>query len=261
MGQQAGTGGAAGRAAVVIPTYNEALTIRETVERLLVAVPAVHVLVVDDGSPDGTGQIADEMAQREDRVHVMHREAKQGLGAAYVAGFGWALAHGYEAVAEMDADGSHQPEELPQLLEALDDADLVLGSRYVPGGSVVNWPKRREFLSKAGNVYTRIVLGIQLHDSTGGFRVFRAGTLRAIDLGTVASQGYCFQIDLAWRTIRAGLRVREVPITFVERRQGESKMGTDIVREALTRVTRWGIEHRARQLRGMVTSVMRGSSI
>jgi dolichol-phosphate mannosyltransferase len=246
------------RSLVIIPTYNEALTIQETVQRLLLTVPAAHVLIVDDGSPDGTGDIAASLAESDPRIHVLHRDRKQGLGAAYVAGFTWALARGYDAVAEMDADGSHQPEELPRLLEGLHDADLVLGSRYVSGGSVVNWPKRREILSKVGNVYARIMLGIQVHDSTGGFRAFRAGTLRAVELSSVASQGYCFQIDMTWRVIRAGLRVKEVPITFVERQQGESKMGAVIVREALTRVTLWGIEHRARQLRGAVAAKMRG---
>jgi dolichol-phosphate mannosyltransferase len=186
-------------------------------------------------------------------VHVLHRTAKQGLGAAYVAGFGWALERGYDVVVEMDADGSHRPSELPRLLEAVTEADLVLGSRYVRGGQVVNWPKRREWLSRAGNVYTRVLLGLRLRDVTGGYRAFRAATLRKVDLGAVVSQGYCFQVDIAWRAVRAGLRVVEVPITFVEREHGESKMGPHIVREALLRVTRWGLEHRA----GQMASVLR----
>lgn len=234
---------------VIIPTYNESLTLEKTVARLHTAVPEAEVLIVDDGSPDGTGRLADEMADHDARVHVLHRIAKEGLGAAYVAGFRWALERGCNVVVEMDADGSHQPEELPRLLDALSGADLVLGSRYVPGGSVVNWAKRRQLLSRGGNVYNRLLLGIQLHDTTSGYRAFTADTLREIDLDTVASQGYCFQIDLAWRAVLAGRQVIEVPITFVEREQGESKMGPAIVREALIRVTRWGVKHRMEQLR------------
>ncbi|WP_166350454.1 polyprenol monophosphomannose synthase [Phytoactinopolyspora limicola] len=238
---------------VIIPTYNEALTVEKTVARVHTATPDVHVLVVDDNSPDGTGALADELASHDTRVHVLHRTAKNGLGAAYVAGFRWALDAGYRYVVEMDADGSHQPEELPRLLAALADADLVVGSRYVPGGTVVDWPRHREILSRGGNTYTRIVLGMQLRDATSGYRAFRAETLRSIDLDAVASQGYCFQIDLAWRTVSAGLRATEVPITFSEREQGESKMGAAIVREALVRVTRWGLEYRL----GQITSKLR----
>lgn len=237
-----------GHVLVIIPTYNEALTLEKTVKRLHTVVSTAHVLVVDDGSPDGTGALADEMAALDARVHVLHRHAKQGLGAAYVAGFHWALERGYDVVVEMDADGSHQPEQLPRLLGALSAADLVLGSRYVPGGRVLNWPKHRELLSRGGNRYTRVLLGLRVHDATGGYRAFRAATLRTIELDAVASQGYCFQVDLAWRAVQAGLRVDEVPITFVEREQGESKMGAAIVREALVRVTRWGLEHRAAQV-------------
>ncbi|NDL56073.1 glycosyltransferase [Phytoactinopolyspora mesophila] len=240
------------RTLVIIPTYNEVLTIENAIERLHASVPAAHVLVVDDGSPDGTGALADQISRRDQRVHVLHRPGKGGLGAAYVAGFGWALDHGYDIVVEMDADGSHQPSELPRLLAAIPEADLVLGSRYVPGGSVVNWPKHREWLSRAGNTYTRILLGIRLRDATGGYRAFRSSALRTIDVGQVRSQGYCFQVDIAWRVVRAGLRVAEVPITFVEREHGESKMGAAIVREALVRVTRWGLEHRASQLMSML---------
>lgn len=240
-----------GRVLVVIPTYNEALTIQKVVARVRTAVDSSHVLVVDDGSPDGTGRIADRIAELDDHVDVLHRACKEGLGAAYVAGFRWGLAHGYEALVEMDADGSHQPEELPRLLTALDDADLVLGSRYVPGGRVVNWPGHRELLSRGGNLYTRLALGIPLRDATGGFRAFRADTLRSLDLDDVASHGYCFQVDLAWRAVRAGLRVVEVPITFVERVEGTSKMSGAVVREALWRVTQWGLMRRFEQLRAL----------
>lgn len=233
---------------VVIPTYSEAPTIRGVVHRVRTSVPAAEVVVVDDNSPDGTGEIADALAEQDPRVYVLHRTSKEGLGAAYVAGFQWALRRGYDAIVEMDADGSHQPEELPRLLAALDTADLVIGSRYVPAGKVVNWPRRRKLLSRCGNAYVRVLLGMAVRDTTAGFRVFRADTLRGIDLGEVASQGYCFQVDLAWRVARAGLAVAEVPITFVEREQGTSKMSGAVVREALWRVTQWGIAHRAGEL-------------
>ncbi|WP_158841757.1 polyprenol monophosphomannose synthase [Saccharothrix deserti] len=236
---------------VVIPTYNERDNIGKIVKRLHTALPKVHALVVDDGSPDGTGRLADEMAAADDRVHVLHRTEKAGLGAAYVAGFRWALERGYAVVVEMDADGSHAPEDLPRLLDALRDADLVLGSRYVPGGSTVNWPKYRELISRGGNVYSQVALGAKVKDITGGFRAFRAEVLERLKLDTVASQGYCFQIDLAWRTIELGYRVVEVPITFTEREIGESKMSSNIVREALWRVTKWGVRRRATQLRDL----------
>ena len=241
-----------GRVLVVIPTYNEALTISRAVKGVRSAVPDADVLVVDDGSPDGTGEIADAHAGRDAQVHVLHRARKEGLGAAYVAGFHWGLERGYGTLVEMDADGSHRPDELPLLLSALADADLALGSRYVRGGRVVNWPRRREALSRGGNLYTRLVLGIPLRDATGGFRAYRAGALRRLDLDEVSSQGYCFQVDLAWRAARAGMRVVEVPITFVERVEGTSKMSGAIVREALWQVSRWGVQHRLDQLRRTV---------
>jgi dolichol-phosphate mannosyltransferase len=229
------------RVLVVVPTYQEADNVESVVRRTLTAVPAAHVLVVDDNSPDGTGKIAARLAAADARVHVMHRDGKQGLGAAYLAGFHWALDRDYDAVVEMDADGSHEPEQLPRLLAALDSgADLVLGSRWVPGGAVENWPWSRQLLSRAGNLYVRIALGVPLRDATGGYRGFRRTALERLDLSDVASQGYCFQVDLAWRTVQAGLRVLEVPITFVERQRGESKMSGAIVREALWRVTVWG---------------------
>jgi dolichol-phosphate mannosyltransferase len=235
-----------GRVAVIIPTYNERANVETTTARIRRAVPDADLLVVDDNSPDGTGEIADKLAAEDGHIHVLHRAGKAGLGAAYIAGFRWALAEGYGVLVEMDADGSHQPEELPMLLDALAGADLVLGSRWVPGGTVVNWPKSRELLSRGGNTYARIMLGIGLKDATGGYRAYRAGTLRAIALDEVESQGYCFQIDLAIRALRAGLRVVEVPITFVERVHGTSKMSRAIVLEALWRVTVWGLTGRGR---------------
>ena len=241
------------RALVVIPTYNEAENLEPIVDRVRAAVPHADVLVVDDGSPDGTGDIADKLARADSSVFVLHRTSKAGLGAAYLAGFDWGLRAGYDVLVEMDADGSHLPEQLPRLLAALPGADLVLGSRWVPGGSVENWPRRREWLSRGGNTYARLALGLPLHDATGGFRAFRRTTLEALDLPTVTSQGYCFQVDLARRTVEAGLRVVEVPITFVERVHGESKMSGAIVREALTKVTRWGVTHRAAQVRRLAT--------
>ena len=225
---------------VVVPTYDERANLEHVVGRLRRAVPDADVLVVDDASPDGTGELADLLAAADDRVHVLHRVGKQGLGAAYLAGFGWGLGRGYEVLVEMDADGSHQPEQLPDLLRALADADLVLGSRWVPGGRVRNWPRHRELLSRGGNTYVRLALGIGLRDATGGFRAFRRETLDRLDLDDVASQGYCFQVDLARRAVAAGCRVVEVPIEFVERAHGTSKMSGAIVREALWRVTMWG---------------------
>jgi dolichol-phosphate mannosyltransferase len=243
--------GPVGRVVVLIPTYNERENLPRIVSRLRAAVPAADVLVLDDSSPDGTGAVADALAAEDDAVHVLHRRDKEGLGAAYLAGFGWALDHGYDALVEMDADGSHQPEQLPRLLEALAGADVVLGSRWVPGGEVVNWTLHRKVLSVGGNLYTRVLLGMPVGDATGGFRVYRAAALKELDLHDVASQGYCFQVDLAWRAVQRGLRVVEVPITFVERVRGDSKMSGSIVRESLTRVTQWGIKHRARQLRAL----------
>ena len=230
-----------GQVLVIVPTYDEAENLGPIAARLRAAVPAVHLLVVDDGSPDGTGAIADGLAASDDHVHVLHRSAKAGLGAAYIAGFGWAREHGYDVVVEMDADGSHSPEQLPRLLAALEHADVVLGSRWVPGGEVVNWPRSREVLSRGGNAYTRILLGLPLRDATGGYRAYRRAVLDGLPLHQVASQGYCFQVDLAWQAWRAGHEVVEVPITFVERERGESKMSRSIVAEALWRVTWWGV--------------------
>lgn len=230
---------------VIVPTYDERLNIERTVSRVRASVPGADVLVVDDASPDGTGEAADVLAAADPRVHVLHRVGKQGLGAAYLAGFGWGLARDYEVLVEMDADGSHQPEQLPDLLRALDDgADLVLGSRWVTGGSVVNWPRHREVLSRGGNAYVRIALGLPLRDATGGYRAFRRATLEKLALDGVASHGYCFQVDLARRAVDAGCTVVEVPVEFVERELGVSKMTGAIVREALWRVTVWGLRRR-----------------
>jgi dolichol-phosphate mannosyltransferase len=238
---------------VIIPTYNESENIARIVSRTRDAVPDAHILIADDNSPDGTGELADEIAATDDHVHVMHRLGKEGLGAAYLAGFEWGLNAGYEVLVEMDADGSHQPEQLPYLLDALVDADLVLGSRWVRGGEVLNWPKSREVLSRGGNLWTRIALGIPLRDATGGYRAFRRKTLLGLELDNVASAGYCFQVDLAWRALKAGFKVVEVPITFIEREYGDSKMSQKIVIEALVLTTMWGINHRAQQLRAFVT--------
>nr|WP_308208120.1 polyprenol monophosphomannose synthase [Actinomadura madurae] len=233
-----------GRVLVIIPTYNERDNIERIAARVREAVPEADVLVVDDASPDGTGEVADAMAAGDEQVKVLHREGKEGLGPAYIAGFRWAAEHGYDVMVEMDADGSHQPEELPRLLSALEDADLVIGARWVPGGKVRNWPKRREALSRGANTYARLMLGIHLHDATAGYRAFRAATLDKIGLDEVDSRGYCFQIDLALRAVRQGLRVVEVPITFVEREHGTSKMSRDVMAEAALRITQWGVSDR-----------------
>jgi dolichol-phosphate mannosyltransferase len=234
---------------VIVPTYNERDNIEHTLGRLRAAVPSADVLVVDDGSPDGTGKIADALAQDDAQIRVLHRSAKDGLGAAYIAGFDWALDAGYDVLVEMDADGSHPPEQLPRLLAALSHADVVLGSRWIPGGSVENWPMSRHIISRGGNFYTRVALGARIKDITGGYRAYRREVLEGIGYADVASEGYCFQVDLAWRAVRGGYRVVEVPITFVERERGESKMSKDIVREALLRVTEWGYAYRKQQLK------------
>ena len=242
----------ADRVVVVIPTYDEARTLPTTVARLRAAVPEADVLVVDDGSPDGTGRIADELAAADHQINVLHRTGKLGLGSAYIAGFRWALERGYGVIVEMDADGSHRPEQLPALLGALGTPeggpDLVIGSRWVPGGLVVNWPKHRELLSRGGNTYTRWATGLPVRDATAGFRAYRGEVLSAIPLGAVASQGYCFQVDMALRVHDAGGTIAEVPISFVERELGHSKMSRSIVAEALVRVTVWGAGRRLTQV-------------
>ena len=238
-----------GQILVIIPTFNELESLPVIIGRVRASVPEAFILVADDNSPDGTGKLADKLAADDDHIKVMHRLGKEGLGAAYLAGFAWALEHGYDVIVEMDADGSHQPEQLPRLLDQLRTADLVLGSRWVAGGGTVNWPKSRQFLSKGGSLYTRVMLGVPLRDVTGGYRAFRADTLRKLDLHEVASQGYCFQVDLAWRAVQRGLVVKEVPITFVERVAGSSKMSQKIVVEALWRVTVWGVDDKVTRVR------------
>jgi dolichol-phosphate mannosyltransferase len=238
-----------GRVVMVIPTYDEAANLAWIVERLRRAQPDVDLLVVDDRSPDGTGEIADELAAADPAVRVLHRTEKAGLGAAYLHGFAHAIAAGYDVIGEMDADGSHQPEQLGALLDALRDADLVIGARWVPGGSVVNWPLWREALSRGGNLYVRLLLGIPVRDATAGFRLYRRPTLEKIDLSSVRSTGYVFQTDLVVRTLNAGLEVREVPIEFVERVRGESKMSGAVAAESMRLITRWGLRERARQVR------------
>ncbi len=248
---------AADRVLVIIPTFNERENLPLILDRLRAAVPTASVLVVDDGSPDGTGEIADARAATDEAISVLHRTEKNGLGPAYFAGFAWGLERGFDVLVEMDADGSHAPEQLGRLLGALRHADVVIGSRYVEGGSVVNWPATRQFLSRGGNLYSRLALGVQVRDITAGYRAYKAAVIRAIPLQEVASHGYCFQVDLAWRAIRGGFRVVEVPITFTERVIGESKMSGGIVREALVKVTLWGARHRWEQLRARLGSRQR----
>ena len=234
---------------MVIPTYNEVDNLAWIIGRLRGAQPAVDVLVVDDGSPDGTGALADEIAAEDPAVQVLHRSAKEGLGAAYLHGFRVALEAGYDVIGEMDADGSHQPEQLHRLLDALPGADLVIGSRWVPGGAVRNWPARRVLLSRGGNLYVRLLLGVPVRDATAGYRLFRRATLEKIDLASVQSTGYVFQTDMVARTLAAGLTIREVPIEFVERIWGDSKMSGAVALESLRRITTWGARERVRQVR------------
>src|SRR4051812_28646661 len=216
------------RLLVVIPTYNERENLPGILSRLHTAVPTADVLVVDDASPDGTGELADELAAQDARVHVLHRHGKTGLGAAYIAGFGWGLSRDYDALVEMDADGSHAPEQLPDLVAALDGADVVLGSRWVPGGAVVDWPRRRELLSRGGNAYTRFMLKLPLRDATGGYRVYRRHVLEAMDLSGVSSQGYCFQVDLVWRAWRGGFSGVAGAVPFCERGAGAGEKNTPV---------------------------------
>jgi dolichol-phosphate mannosyltransferase len=230
------------RVLTIIPTYNELESLPKTLGRLRAAVPASDVLVVDDNSPDGTGQLADSIAAEDGQVHVLHRKGKEGLGAAYIAGFKWGMAAGYDVLVEMDADGSHQPEQLPLLLDAINDgADLAMGSRWVPGGGTVNWPFYRQAISRTGSTYARLMLGLKIKDITGGYRAFRRSTLEALKLDQVESVGYGFQVDLAWRVAKLGLKIVECPITFVERELGASKMSGNIVVEAMINVTKWGL--------------------
>ncbi|WP_018908856.1 polyprenol monophosphomannose synthase [Salinispora arenicola] len=247
-----------GRVLVVIPTYNEADNLTWIVSRVRQAVPSVDILVADDNSPDGTGAVAEQLAGQDRRVHVLHREGKQGLGAAYLAGFGWARRRGYDAVVEMDADGSHAPEDLPAMLTAARDADVVIGSRWTSGARVLNWPLRRLLLSRCGNLYARLALGMPVSDATGGYRVYRLSALDALDLESVCSQGYSFQVELSRLAHRAGVRIVEVPITFAERERGRSKMSPLIVAEALWRITGWAVADRRLALRRGIHSTPTG---
>ncbi len=233
-------------ALVILPTYDERDTLEQTVGAVLAACPRAHVLVVDDASPVGTGAVADDLAGRDERISVLHRPGKQGLGAAYLAGFAWALDRSFDVVVEMDADGSHPAVALPALLASLAHADLALGSRWTPGGGTVGWPLRRRVLSRAGSGYARLALGLPVRDVTGGFRAYRARLLRSLLAHPVASQGYSFQIEMVMRAVDLGARVVELPIVFTDRRIGRSKMSGGIILEAMLLVTRWAIARRLR---------------
>lgn len=223
---------------IIVPTYNECENLPELVKQIHGEVPHAHLLIVDDNSPDGTGALADGIAQSDERVHVLHREGKLGLGTAYIAGFKWALARDYERVFEMDADFSHQPKYLPAFLAAAEEADLVLGCRYMPGGGTEDWTFFRRFVSKGGNLYARMVMGLRFKDLTGGYKCFRREVLETIDLDAVKSKGYAFQIELTYRAKLAGFKIAEVPIIFPDRKLGQSKMSGRIVREAMVNVVK-----------------------
>ena len=227
---------------VIMPTFNEAGNINHAVEELFIHNANVDLLIVDDDSPDGTGQLADQIALTNSRVKVMHRKEKQGLGAAYIAGFNYGFETDYDYVVEMDADGSHRAEDLPKLLAVCEVNDLVIGSRYVKGGLTQNWPLHRQWLSRGGNLYAKLMLGTRLNDMTAGFRVFSVPFLKRMDLATINARGYSFQIEMAYRTIQLGGRTAEVPIVFIEREIGESKMSGDIVSEALLLMTKFGLK-------------------
>lgn len=237
------------RILVIIPTYNERESLPRQVDAVRAVCPDADILVADDASPDGTGAWAQERSEADPQVHVLHRSGKQGLGAAYLAGFSWGLERGYDVLVEMDADGSHRAQDLPRVLAAPGDWDLAIGSRWVSGGAVENWPAHRRLLSTGANTYVRLALGIPVKDATAGFRAYKADALRALAFDQVESQGYCFQVDMAWRVLQAGGTVVEVPITFVERELGASKMSGAIIREALIKVTVWGMKERATQVR------------
>ncbi|WP_448855754.1 polyprenol monophosphomannose synthase [Corynebacterium camporealensis] len=241
---------------VIIPTYNEIENLPLITGRVREASPEVDILIVDDNSPDGTGEAADELAAKDEHLHVLHREGKGGLLGAYIAGFKWGLERDYEVLCEMDADGSHAPEQLHLLLEEIEDgADLVIGSRYVPGGETVNWPASREYLSRLGNVYISLALGAGLSDMTAGYRAFRRELLESIDFDELSDAGYIFQVDLAFRAVKDGYDVREVPITFTERTYGESKLDGSFVKDSLVEVTKWGVAHRAEQVSDLAEDV------
>lgn len=241
---------------VIIPTFNEIENLPLITKRVRQATPEVHILIVDDSSPDGTGELADELSEKDDHLHVIHRKSKDGLLGAYIAGFKWGLERGYQVLCEMDADGSHAPEQLHLLLEEIDKgADLVIGSRYVEGGETVNWPASREYLSRLGNIYISMALGAGLSDMTAGYRAFRRDLLESIDFDELSDAGYIFQVDLAFRAVKDGFDVREVPITFTEREYGESKLDGSFVKDSLFEVTKWGFEHRTEQAKDAVEDV------
>ncbi|WP_130839178.1 polyprenol monophosphomannose synthase [Corynebacterium neomassiliense] len=246
------------RTLVIIPTFNEKENLPLITGRVRTAEPErVDILVVDDNSPDGTGDLADELAAEDGHIHVIHRAGKGGLCGAYVAGFRWGLEKGYEVICEMDADGSHAPEQLHLLLDQIDrGADLVIGARYVRGGRTVNWPWYRWLLSKGGNMYISLALGAGLSDMTAGYRAYRRELLEQFDLDELSGAGYIFQVDLAWRAVQAGADIREVPITFTERVIGESKLDGSFVKDSLLEVTRWGLRHRLEQLGKLTASLL-----
>lgn len=219
---------------IVLPTYNEAENLPKLFDAIHSHAPHVHILVVDDNSPDGTGEIADKKAAEDERVHVLHRSGKLGLGTAYIAGFKIGLEKGYELIQQMDSDFSHRPESLQRFFDAIKDNDLVIGSRYVKGGGTINWPLQRKVLSRGGSLYARTILGLPVNDVTGGFKCFRREVLESIDLDSVQSEGYSFQIEMTWRTLQKGFRVKEIPITFLDRQFGQSKMNKKIFLEAIT---------------------------
>lgn len=232
---------------IVIPTYDERDNVRPIAEAVFTASPHAHILFVDDNSPDGTGTVEDAMAREDDRVHVLHREGKQGLGRAYIAGFKWAIAHGYSLIFEMDADFSHDPNEIPNFARAAERADLVLGSRYVDGIRITNWPLSRLMLSKSASLYVRLITGMPVTDPTGGFKCYRREVLESIDLDAIVSNGYSFQIEMTHTVWRQGYRIAEIPITFVDRRAGYSKMSGDIFREALWMVWKLALRNKFRR--------------
>ncbi|HEU5227189.1 MAG TPA: polyprenol monophosphomannose synthase [Ktedonobacteraceae bacterium] len=223
---------------IIIPTYNEVENLQPLLQEIFSYVPQTHILIVDDNSPDGTGQLADRIHEEDSRVHVLHREGKLGLGTAYIAGFKYAIAHDYDAAFEMDADFSHDPRYLPNFLQAIEQADLVIGSRYIQGGGTPNWAPIRRVISGCGNIFARFMLGIPVHDCTAGYRCYRREVLQRIDLDTIQSQGYAFQVELAYRVMCQGFKIAEIPITFMDRRVGKSKMSRKIVIEAFTYVLR-----------------------
>jgi len=226
---------------VLVPTYQELHTLASIVHRIFEHNPEVHVLVIDDNSPDGTGRLADQLKAKYSNLDMLHRNSKNGLGAAYIDGFNNSI-NDFDVLVEMDADGSHDPQDLTTILKEIPNYDCVLGSRWVPGGKVINWPKSREILSRGGNSYARLMLGIDIGDATGGFRAYKTTALKQLDLSDIDSQGYCFQVDMVRRFLKKGLTIKEVPITFTERTIGTSKMSKNIVLEAFLKIGIWGLQ-------------------